>query len=112
MKLSFYARPGCVVYPPGQRRPGVVNHYVGRKFDTESRAHKALGDAAEFDSETPAGQEMIRRVRREHSLWAADAATASACGVPFVPVELADGEWQPKASPSKPAKSSSAKADS
>lgn len=107
MKLSFYARPGCVVYPPGEKRPGAVNHYVGRRFDPESRAHNALEKPAEFDSETDAGRELMRRVRRDHSLWAADAETAAACGVPFVDVALSGGEWQPKsdkrARPASPA---------
>lgn len=97
MLLRFYARPDNVVYPPGPKLKGRINHYVGRTFDPQSRAHKANDKPAEFDSQTPAGELMRQRVRREHSLWAADEATAAACGVPFVPVaqDEESGEWLP-----------------
>lgn len=102
MKLSFYAKPGhCVHWPDRMRVSGRVYQYVGRQYNAETRVHEALAepvvvDTEHADAEHCRAAERLRRVcARDSALWPADEATAAACGVPFVPVELRDGEWRP-----------------
>lgn len=105
MKLSFYPKPGALVYWPGHKPAGVHPPYVGRRTvaDGTSIAHPAQETPVVVDSEHAdadqrrAAERFTRFVARDGSLWPADEATARACGVAFVPVELRDGEWQPKA---------------
>lgn len=107
-ELKFYARAGLVYDPTRVRRTGQMPPYVGRSFDPETRGWlpdeephvMRVSDSHEGRKHT---QRMTKRIN-EGALWAADEATAKACGVPFVSVEWVDGEWvAKKAKGAKPA---------
>lgn len=110
--LRFYARPGHVLSWPGMKFAGQFARYVGRSTKLERDAagavvgisHPAVAEAVEVD---PASKDKTQRdraarlmrlmsIEADKPLWAADEATAKACGVKFVPVELHEGEWLPK----------------
>ena len=109
MKLSFYPRGAYVVRIPGAMQlVGEPANYLGRSKrrieDANGKkawAYPADGRAFSCDSESQAGQRLKKLLLRDESLWPADKATADYCGVPFVEVELTDGEWIPKPAPSK-----------
>ena len=101
MKLRFFARAGF--YEPDPRFPrihGQVARRIGRSADG-----KATEEGAEFDSESPEGRRVLKVMTRESDvarraaqapLIPADQATAEACWLSFVPVELGpDGEFSP-----------------
>lgn len=103
MKLRFRAKcgenghPPPVVNWPGAKNVGQLYQYVGRRFDLESRVHRAVADPVEVDSETRNGKRLAKLCRRDGSLWPADAETAKFCGVPFVELSQdSNGEWVPK----------------
>lgn len=99
MQLSFYARAGHVVQWPGVKRAGSLPDYVGRtnvEIKGSGWAHPATDEAVKVDSESQAGRRFAKLVRRDESLWPADKATADACQVPFVELELVGGEFAPK----------------
>jgi hypothetical protein len=113
--LRFYARKDYLV----NSRPGWTPSLgqaiprVNRSLPVKTPngyACPALPDAFECDSDSDAGRSILRKFARKSGktdppLWCADKATATACGVPFVAVELVDGEWIPKKSgPPKAAK--------
>lgn len=104
MKLAFLAKAGLVCHwPAAVRQTGQIYNYVGRTWDAASRVHKANAEPVAIDDEHQDADTRVRAERlkqlvtRDGSLWPADEATARACGVEFVPVEMKDGEWQPKA---------------
>ena len=106
--LRFFARKDYVVNtrpgwtpPIGQHIPR-VNRSLPIKVDG-GFAEPALPDAFECDSQSEVGRAILKKFGRKSGkidppLWCADQPTATACGVPFVDVELVDGEWIPKQS--------------
>jgi hypothetical protein len=117
--LRFHARPGHVLSWPGMKFAGQFARYVGRSTKLERDAsgvvtaisHPAIAEPVEVDPQSKDKTQRDRAARllrlmaieTEKPLLPADEATAKFCGVPFVPVELHDGEWLPKSksSPSK-----------
>lgn len=102
MILLFYARAGFAEPDPRfPRVPGQPVRRIGRELNG-----KASAEPAEFNSESAEGRRVLFVMSRELDcarradvapLIPADRATAQACGLPYVPVELGpDGEWQPK----------------
>jgi hypothetical protein len=107
--LRFHARPGHVCPRPGTTFAGQLARYVGRTTKIERDAagvtvaikHPAVEAPFECEEDSQDGKRLLRLMRVDRAsypLWPADAETASRCGVPFVEVELSDGEWLPKAS--------------
>lgn len=71
---------GAACVPDYDRLAANPRHFIGRQWGTvDGRPALIPTDAAE---EVPARHEYVRAVQ-EGSLWAADKATADACGVPF-----------------------------
>ena len=102
MKLRFYAREDQLVPVPGSfPRIGQAPSYIGRKFVAADRSHPATDDPYECDAETEGGRRLKKLTRRDACLWPADEATARACGVAFVPVEVKDGIAREKDSGSR-----------
>ncbi len=110
MILRFYAKcgekghPPPVVQWPGMKATGQLYQYVGRKYDPESRVHRAESSPVVVDTEdaNPERRKNAQRIAkicaRDYSLWPADAVTAAYCGKPFVELEQGeDGEWRQKA---------------
>lgn len=92
--LKFYARADYKVTVPGHRpMVGQVPRYVGREFAADGLVHPASTDPFVIPVRRPEAQRLVKIVRRDGTLWPADPETARACRVPFVPVELVDGEW-------------------
>ena len=109
MKLRLYARPGYVFSLPGVRVAGAHPRYIGRTLQVDGKTivNAATHEPAVIDSETKEGQRVLRVMLcdgPDYPLWPADEATARACGVPYVEVEMVDGEWQPKAKQPKVAR--------
>jgi hypothetical protein len=109
MKLRFYARPGYMFSLPGVRVAGSMPRYIGRTVRVEGKTilNAPLPEPATIDSETPEGKRVLRVMAcdaPDYPLWPADENTARACGVPYVDVELTDGEWQPKSKQPKVAR--------
>jgi len=119
-QLKFYARKDYLV----NARPGWTPPY-GQQLKRVNRsepvqtdaglAQPALPDPFVCEAESDTGRAILHMFRKSSArkdppLWAADPETARACGVPFVAVELVDGEWIPKASapPAKPKSPSTA----
>ena len=101
MQLRFYARGTGLVSLPGERRiVGQLPRYVGRKpIVTDGVcAWPASEDAHTVSVGSDAGARLMKRCR-DGELWPADADTAAACGVPFVPLAFADGAWSPAPTP-------------
>lgn len=104
--LRFYARPGHVLPWPGPKFQGQPVRYIGRKTklfkddagEVVAIGHPAIEQPVEIDENSREGQRILRlfRIENEPPLWPADTETAKACGVPYVDVELKDGEWRPK----------------
>jgi hypothetical protein len=93
---------------PGLKFAGQLAQYIGRLNIVQpsgATEHPAADEAVEIDSESDAGKRVIKCMRRDAQdppLWAADADTARACGVTYVPVEKgADGEFRPAKKSSK-----------
>lgn len=103
MQLRFHARGTGLVSLPGENRiVGQLPRYIGRslKMIDGATAWPANADAHECDSASDHGARLMKRCRRGE-LWAADEATATACGVEFVALEHSDGAWIPAASKPK-----------
>lgn len=97
MRLAFYARGDLLVMKPGVWLTiGSPNQYVGRKHDPALRAYPATKQPFEVEANSPEGRRLAKLIRRDQSLWAANEATAEACGVEFMDLEFLDGEWIPK----------------
>lgn len=102
MKLSFYAKDDDIVYEPDfPRVRGAIPRYVGRYFvpatKDKSAAFPATAEPYVCDSESENGRVLVGKfLRGKRPLWPADKATAEACGVEFVPVEVKDGIAVPK----------------
>lgn len=108
--LKFHAKPGGCTPWPNSHVGGQTRRFIGRTYVAETRQYPASSEpdqVTESDADAP---HMMRKCTRGE-IWAADEATAKACGVDFVPLERgADGEWFPKKSPEKaPAKGSAPK---
>lgn len=118
MKLRFHAVPERCERYPGPRRQGDFPNYIGRDFKpgdgvNTAAEHPASAepfaiDPAHTDRETRKVAERCKRAVRRGDLYAADEATARACGVDFVELERGrDGEWRPakpKPAPTKKSK--------
>lgn len=112
-KLRFYAKGSATVSVPFSRLPiGQAASFVGRTFDPKARTYPATLEPYEVEANSDAGRRLVRLVRIDGDLWPADEATAAACGVPFVPVEIKDGVAVPKETkPSGGGKTSASKGD-
>lgn len=105
MKLAFYAKDDDLVYVPDfPRMKGSIPQRVGRSFvpgdATKGAQHPATTEPFVCDSEDANGVALLAAFRRgRRSLWPADKATADACGVEFVPVEVKDGVAVVKSAP-------------
>lgn len=93
--LKFYARDPHVVHHPGLKATGQLAQYIGRRFNFETRQHEAVPEGECLAEGTPDALRACKAVLRDGALWPADEATAAACGVPFVRVELVDGSFRP-----------------
>lgn len=92
MILRFYAKEDQLVHVPGfHPLPGQFHEFVGRRFDFDKKSWPATSEPAQFDSESEPGRRLVALVRRDACLWPADEATAVACGVQFVAIEIKDG---------------------
>lgn len=98
MKLRFYARDNLLVFVPGHARPaggGSRPKYVGRTNDQAwqgtPKGRPASKEPYEVDSTDPSATRLCRIAATDCALWPADEATAKACGIKFVPVEIVDG---------------------
>jgi hypothetical protein len=99
VQLKFYAREDQLVPVPGLGRApkGSPAQYVGRTYDPSRRGYPATKEPFAADSESPLGQRLIERVRRDHDLWPADKETAAACDVEFAEIEFNEaGLWTRK----------------
>lgn len=114
--LKFYAREDALVRYPGIVAAfGQAPRYIGREFligeaergadgkmrTTKPASHPATKDPAEFVDGTPEA-EAAKRHCRKGALWAADKATAAACGVAFVETEFKGGAWVAKSTKKQP----------
>ena len=100
MMLRFFARPGHVLRPPGDKPQGQFVPAVGRgKLKTERGIElPALQTPTECEVSSPLGKLVARRCRQtpdDPPVWAADHNTATILGIKYVPVSFADGEFQP-----------------
>lgn len=98
--------------------------YVGREFVPPAGLRRKNGELTadepakyivsktpfQCDSDSKVGQRLVRHMTRkrcrktgEYPLWPADKQTADFLGIPFVPVEVTNGNAAPKA-PSKASK--------
>lgn len=98
MLLKFHAKADAL-----QRVPSFVpavgqqDRYVGRFHDAaRPGSFPASDEPFVCDSESADGQRLKHLIFRDGDLWAADQATADFCQVPFVAIELTDGEWVAK----------------
>ena len=105
MQLRFYARGSDLVSLPGERRiVGQQPRYIGRSLKSvtvDGKAFPARPATEEphcCEADGAQAPKLIQRAQ-EGSLWPADHATATACGVPFVEVSFFDGEWLPSERP-------------
>lgn len=120
MKLKFLARRDHKVAWPGANFPGQPPRYIGRTFqvgDGKSTAavHPASKEPDVVDTETTESRDVehITRQCRKGGIWAADEATAAACGVEFVKVSQdADGEWIAGPAKAQPAPKKTAASES
>jgi hypothetical protein len=98
--LSFHAKADCLVRVPGVIEIiGQAPHYVGRRLSRLSNgsfAYPAVDRPYQTEENSDVGRRLRKLASRDGSLWPADKETADACGVKFVPVEFANGEWVPK----------------
>ena len=106
MLLKFCARSDLLVNDPDMpARTGQLLRRVNRKFvlgkDGKPHSLPALPTPHEVDSESPAGQRLVKQCRRA-ALWAFDEETAKYCDVKFVPVEFKDGEWVERSAAKSP----------
>ena len=106
MQLRFHARGTGKRSITGEIRIiGQAARYIGRKHVVVDgvASQPATEEPHECDSETADGR-RCKKLCRQGELWAADEATAAACGVEFVALDHSDGAWVP-ASP-KPKRAS------
>lgn len=118
MKLRFYARAEHVVHYPAPRQAGQIHNYVGRQFvphedDRVARETRVAGQnrATKEPFELESGSqeaEILSLYALQGGLWCADAETAAAVGVAFVPVTYDEKAFEfyptPDAAPAKPSK--------
>jgi len=105
MILKFYAREDLLAYAPGSRPTiGSAPPYIGRTLQADrSLPATEAPTAYDIDTATQDGAQRLARFTKlvqRGAVWAADAPTATACGVPFIPVTYQDGAWV-KAPPHK-----------
>ena len=93
--LKFHPRAGQLVNLPGAGRTvGQHARYLGRTYDAKLRTYKADAKPFQCDAASKAGRRLAKRLRRGEGVWAADEATAKACGARFVKIKQdGDGEW-------------------
>ena len=101
-KLRFYAKDDAKLYVPNfPKVRGAIPQYVGRTFvpsdGTNGASHPASAEPFECDSEDENGKALLNKFQRgKRDIWPADKATADACGVEFLAVEVKDGIAAPK----------------
>lgn len=107
MNLKFYARKDLLVneFPGKPVRQGQLPRRINRKRDKATGGWPAQPEPFVCADDSKTGRHILREFnlpnadwKKDPPLWAADKATASACGIPFVDVQLTDGEWVPKPS--------------
>lgn len=112
MKLRFYPKDDELVYVPNfPKVRGAIPQYVGRKFvpadGTNGASFPASDEPFECDSDDENGRALLNKFQRgKRGLLPADKATADACGVEFVAVEIKGGVAVPKGA--EPARTPSA----
>lgn len=84
--------------PNSRPTQGQAPRYVGRKHDPNGPTpFPAVDEPFCCDSDSDAGRRLMKLAKRDSSLFAADEATAKACGIGFVAIEFKDGAWTEKA---------------
>ncbi len=97
--LKFYAREGLARLPGVPPIIGVAARYLGREFVPASKDSPPSYPAIREGFSCEPGSllaDVAAKHCRKGAFWPADRATAEACGVPFVEVEFADGEFVAK----------------
>jgi hypothetical protein len=107
MGLKFLARAGHMATFAAGNAFGQLPRYIGRTFKPSPKGSGSVGafvaDAEPTEvPEVGPDAEHLTRMARKGGVWAADKATADACGVEFVELKKDDdGEWiaAPKSAP-------------
>lgn len=98
--LKFHAKKGHLCPIPGTSEPGMVPSYFGRVVTVQNG--ETTFPATDDPTAVAEGSDFARRAKKlvqREELLPADAATAAACGVPFVqPVREGDGWVVPRGS--------------
>lgn len=97
MKLRFHPRGDAQPLEPfAPMAVGQAARRIGRRLDSATGAYVAVASPYECEE---GSREAARagKFLRSGDVWPADEATAQACGVPFVAVELRDGVFEPAA---------------
>ncbi len=110
MQLKFYARPLHTQPWPDSHHYGQPRRYIGWQWlapDAEKGLSaryepKKDGDVVDTDTTPSAHVEHIKKCCREGAFYAADEATATACGVPFEKLSFSPAGFVPQ--PAKPSK--------
>lgn len=103
MKLKFRACGDLLVAErasDGTALPvqvGIPRRYVGRMFDAEAKAYPACEEPYCCDAGTVEAA-YLARCCKDSDLAPYDAETAKAISCTYVPADLKDGVWVPKAS--------------
>jgi hypothetical protein len=97
--LKFVARADLLVREPGSvavagAPPRFANRET-RKLPSGEWGYPALAEPFTCAANSEDAHRCAILARRDAALWPFDQTTAAACGLPFVPVELVDGEWVP-----------------
>lgn len=95
--LKFHAKENILVsYPLQTRIKGMPVKYVGRKYDSENRAYPAKEKPEEFAENSKEAARIIKLIKRDNCLFAADEYTAKKIGIKFERIEFDAGEWKIK----------------
>lgn len=98
MQLKFLAKADLLVTEPGTTGyAGQVARYINRVWDEALQGYPAVEAPFVCDSDSADGRRLTKLLRRDSCLLPADAETADFCGVPFQPMALVSGAWQPVA---------------
>jgi hypothetical protein len=116
MLLKFFARPEHLQPWPNSHSYGQPRRYIGWQWLPANEAKgvaaryepKRDGDTVDTAVTSDADVEHIKRLCTKGAYWAADAATAAACGVALTKLEFSDAGFLPVKS-TAPAKDKSPK---
>lgn len=108
MQLKFYARPLHTQPWPNSHHYGQPRRYIGwqwlapdpEKGQLARYEPKRDGDVVDTDTTPDADLEHIKKCCRDGAFYAADEATANACGVEFVKYEFSAAGFVAKATKS------------